>query len=427
MTMSSEDSHQDPIEEAVRQFVEAGWEGEDPEIDEFVRQYPGLHREIRQSIRVAQKIDVLFNSLVLADESDFENAVGEEDLVRQMVGSFQIVEMIGRGGMGVVYLARDTKLDRSVAIKSMPARLVGDSTTRMRFVREARLLASLNHPSIGVIYDIIEQDQDAAYLILEYVPGETLAERISRGSLAVEEALSIGRQVAEAISAAHKAGVVHRDLKPGNIKITPDDRVKVLDFGLAKPSTGDGRGCEIAASDRGRIIGTPAYMSPEQAHGKDTDWRTDIWSFGCILYEMLTGRLPFRGKTIMDMLAKIMEADPDWELLPQSTPRDVRDLLRRCLEKDPDRRLENVADAATEIGRILSGRTPAAYFSARSRTVATAIAVMILVVLTSVVLRLASDKQVSPSSKQMRLPGPDRGALQGDCTRSYFPTRTSVR
>jgi len=270
------DKQENVIEEAVRQFVDARWQGKEPDIDEFVRQYPGLDYQIRQRIQDVQKIDALFDSLVQSDESDFEEAAAGQDLVGQKVGSFEIVEMIGRGGMGVVYLARDTKLDRSVAIKSIPAKLADDSTTRMRFHREAKLLASLNHPNIAVIHEIIEQDKDTDYLVLEYVPGESLVQRIAREPLKMEEALSIAQQIAQAVSAAHKKGIIHRDLKPGNIKLTPEGRVKVLDFGLAKPSVSEGKNVEITATQPGHIIGTPAYMSPEQARGKDTDQRTDI-------------------------------------------------------------------------------------------------------------------------------------------------------
>ncbi|UCG58910.1 MAG: protein kinase, partial [Phycisphaerales bacterium] len=280
------------------------------------------------------------------------------------IGSFEIVEMIGRGGMGVVYLARDTKLDRSVAVKSLPAELASDSTTRMRFRREAKLLASLNHPNIAVIHEIIEQEEDASYLVLEYVPGETLAQRIAREPLKLEEALSIGQQVSEAVSAAHDKGVIHRDLKPGNIKITPEDKVKVLDFGLAKVSISEEKNVEDTVTQPGRVIGTPAYMSPEQARGKSTDHRTDIWSFGCIMYEMLTGNVPFEGETATDTVARILEREPDWEVLPQETPTNIRDLLRRCLEKDPRRRLRDIGDAGIELRETLT--LPATATAARA-------------------------------------------------------------
>jgi serine/threonine-protein kinase len=219
-----DDNQESIIEKAVQQFVHAQLRGEEPDIDEFAKKYPGLDSQIRESIRDLQRIDTLFDSIVQADESDFEDTVTGHELVGQKIGSFEIVEMIGRGGMGVVYLARDTKLKRSVAVKSMPVELQADSTTRTRFRREAELLASLNHPNIAAIYEIIEQDEGGGCLILEYVPGETLAQRIAREPLKLEQALSIGQQVAEAISAAHEKGVVHRDLKPGNIKSRRKER-----------------------------------------------------------------------------------------------------------------------------------------------------------------------------------------------------------
>ena len=346
MTESVDDNQERMIEDAVQQFVDAQLRGEEPDIDEFVKKYPALDHQIRENIQDLQKINGLFTSIVQADESDFDSTVPGDDLVGQKMESFEIVEMIGRGGMGVVYLARDTKLDRSVAMKSMPADLQANSTARTRFRREAKLLASLNHPNIAVIHDIIEKDEGAAYLILEYVPGETLAERIAREPLQLRQALSIGRQVAEAISAAHEKGVTHRDLKPSNIKITPEGKVKVLDFGLAKAVGGEALDQKSTITQPGRVIGTPAYMSPEQARGKPTDTRSDIWSFGCVLYEMLTGKVPFEGETVSDTLVSVLEREPDWDTLPQTTPANIQVLLRRCLEKEPHRRLRDMGDIA---------------------------------------------------------------------------------
>ncbi|MGB2865297.1 MAG: serine/threonine-protein kinase, partial [Sedimentisphaerales bacterium] len=274
MAESLDYNQQSIVEKAVQQFVDAQLRDQEPDIDEFVKKYPGLDRQIRENIRDLQKIDGLFHTIVQADMSDFDDTDSGLDIVGQKIGSFEIIEMIGRGGMGVVYLARDTKLDRSVAIKSMPVELQADATARMRFRREAKLLASLNHPNIAVIHDIIEQDDDSGYLVLEYIPGQTLTERIAHKPVKLEEALSIGRQIAEAISAAHEKGVVHRDLKPGNIKITPEGRVKVLDFGLAKATVTEGSS-EVTDTQPGHIIGTPAYMSPEQARGQPIDKRSD--------------------------------------------------------------------------------------------------------------------------------------------------------
>jgi len=399
------DKQENVIEEAVQQFVNARWQGQEPDVDEFVRQYPGLDRQIRQSIQDMQKIDALFDSLVQADQSDFEDMVAGQALIGQKIGSFEIMEMIGQGGMGVVYLAHDTKLDRSVAIKSMPAELARDPIVRARFQREAKLLASLSHPNIAVIHDILEQGEGAGYLVLEYVPGETLAGRIAREPLELAEALSIGRQVAEAVSTAHERGVVHRDLKPGNIKITPDGRVKVLDFGLAKAPVSKGKNSETTYTQLGRVIGTPAYMSPEQARGNAADHRMDIWSFGCIMFQMLTGHLPFEGETATDTLAQIIEREPNWELLPQKTPMNIRVLLRRCLEKDPRRRLRDIGDAGIEISETLS--LPATGLTvtipAESRRMAMIIGAAIIIVVSTIAVWLISSKQTQPASKEIRL------------------------
>jgi serine/threonine protein kinase len=354
MADSSSNNRENEFEKSLRQFIDARMRGEKPDIDEFVNKYPEFEDQIRQKVQSFRKIDALFDTIMQPEGNEFADAVTGDDLVGQKIGSFEIVEMIGRGGMGVVYLARDTKLDRLVAIKSMPAELQASSTARTRFTREARLLASLSHPNIGVIHDIIEQAEGNAYLVLEYVPGETLAERMAREPLRLKDALSIGLQIAEAVSAAHEEGIIHRDLKPSNIKITPDGRVKVLDFGLAKTFVSKSATVEPTVTQAGRVIGTPAYMSPEQARGHPTDRRTDIWSFGCLLYEMLTGHLPFEGETTTDILARIIEREPDWGLLPRETPSNIRVLLWRCLAKDPRRRLQHIGDAVLEIDETLN-------------------------------------------------------------------------
>ena len=265
------------------------------------------------------------------------------------IGPFRIEQELGRGGAGVVYLAHDTKLDRQVAIKSIPPELADNPKARSRFSREARVLASLNHPNIATIYEEFEEVEGVGYLILEYVPGQTLAERIVRKPLKLEETLSTALQIAEAVAAAHEHDVIHRDLKPGNIKITPEGKVKVLDFGLAKAVGGQALDKQSTVTEPGRVIGTPAYMSPEQARGKPTDKRSDIWSFGCILYEMLTGKIPFKGETISDTLAAILEHEPDWQALPESTPTNIRVLLRHCLDKEPRRRVRDIGDIAITV------------------------------------------------------------------------------
>jgi serine/threonine protein kinase len=416
MAESMDNNHEVIIKEAVQQFIDAQLRGEKPDIEEFVRQYPNLEHQIRESIQDAQRIDALFDTLIQADESDFAETMTFQDLVGKNVGSFEIKEIIGRGGMGVVYLAHDTKLDRSVAVKSMPAELQASSTAQARFKREAKLLASLDHPNIAVIHEIVEEKK-SSYLILEYIPGQTLAEQIANKPLNLEEALSIGQQVAEAVSAAHDKGVIHRDLKPGNIKITPDGRVKVLDFGLAKVSSTEAESVETAVTQPGRVMGTPAYMSPEQARGKPTDKRSDIWSFGCIMYQMLSGQLPFEGETATEILARVIEREPDWEVLPQEIPMNIRTLLRRCLEKKPQRRLQHIGDAVIEINETLNipvtappVTTPSStslkpQIGARHklRTAAMIVVAACVIVLFIVAVQFVSKKEVQPSSKEIRV------------------------
>jgi serine/threonine protein kinase/Tol biopolymer transport system component len=274
-------------------------------------------------------------------------------LVGRRLGGYSIRTVLGVGGMGEVYRAYDDTLGREVAIKVLPAVFVDDPERRVRFEREARLLASLNHPNIAAIYGVEEAD-GVRGLVLELVEGETLAERIQaagRDGLPIADVLAIARQIADALDAAHDKGIVHRDLKPANIKITPAGTVKVLDFGLAKavnagPDTDSGR------SHEGAILGTTAYMSPEQARGQSVDKRADIWAFGCVLYEMLTGRLTFAGDTTSDTIAKILERDPDWSVLPKTTPASIRRLLLRCFVKDPRRRLRDIGDVRIELDAI---------------------------------------------------------------------------
>jgi serine/threonine protein kinase/dienelactone hydrolase len=256
------------------------------------------------------------------------------------IGPFRIERELGRGGAGVVYLAHDTKLDRSVAIKSVPAELADDPAAQSRFLREAKLLASLNHPNIAAIHEELEEAEGAVYLVLEYVPGLTLGERIAKGGLTLKETLSIACEIAEAILYAHDKGVIHRDLKPGNIKITPEGRIKVLDLGIAK-MIGAPSPAAVTITEPGQVIGTPGYMSPEQARGNPADHRTDIWSFGCILYEMLAGTCPFPGPTASEALASILKTDPDWQRLPAEAGADIREIIHKCLAKDPTQRYQS--------------------------------------------------------------------------------------
>ncbi len=343
------------VDEAVREFAEAQLRGDKPDIEELVRRYPDFEHRIRQKIREFQAVDSLLSSLVRIDEDDFAATSAGTELIGRKIGAFEITEVLGRGGMGVVYLARDSKLDRLVAVKSIPPELATDTTSRMRFQREAKLLASLSHPNIAVIHDMIEEKDGIAYIILEYIPGQTLAERIAHKPMKVREALSIAAQITEALSAAYEQGVIHRDLKPSNIKITPDGNIKILDFGLAKAVRFESTAQQSSVTHEGRIVGTPAYMSPEQARGQMVDHRSDIWAFGCILYEMLTGTVPFPGETISDTLACILDREPDWQALPKTTPVNIQVLLHRCLEKDVHKRLQHIGDARIEISGTLSG------------------------------------------------------------------------
>jgi Tol biopolymer transport system component len=269
------------------------------------------------------------------------------ELIGRQIGVYQVVALLGAGGMGEVYRARDTKLRRDVAIKVLPTAFTFDPERRARIEREARVLASLSHPNVGAIYGLEESD-GAVLLVLELIEGVTLAERIAKRPLPVIEALAIARQITDALDAAHEKGIVHRDLKPANIKIAPDGTVKVLDFGLAKltqpPDSAVAAPLTTLATSEGLVIGTPAFMSPEQARGLTVDKRTDIWAFGCVVYEMLTGLEAFPGTTVSDRIAAIIERDPDWSALPSGTPPAVRDLLRSCLEKDPKRRLRDIGD-----------------------------------------------------------------------------------
>ena len=326
------------------------------------------------------------------------------------VGAYEIVAPLGAGAMGEVYRARDTKLNRTVALKVLPERFALDPDRLGRFAREAQLLARLNHPNIAAIYGLEESHPSTGSgqaavkaLVLELVEGPTLAERI--GALSVAEALTIARQIAEALEAAHEQGIIHRDLKPANIKIARNGVVKVLDFGLAKvwdgASQSDASGLPtLTATALGTpiVVGTPAYMSPEQARGQSLDRRTDIWAFGCVLYEMLTGRRPFGGDTISDTLAAILEREPDLTVLPAASPPPIRRLLRRCFEKDRTRRLADMADARLDIDDALSGSdtdAPLALSISRGRERLTWGSSMLLVGLTAAALVAWATRPVS--------------------------------
>ena len=269
------------------------------------------------------------------------------------LGPYSVTAKIGEGGMGEVYQARDTKLDRDVALKGLPEAFTADPDRLARFEREAKVLASLNHPNIGSIYGL-EEAEGVRALVLELVEGPTLADRIKHGPIAVDEALPIAKQIAEALEAAHEQGVIHRDLKPANIKVKDDGTVKVLDFGLAKAFQPDASDPSVSASptisltaaatQMGMVIGTAAYMSPEQASGKAVDRRADVWAFGVVLYEMLTGTRPFVGDDVSKTLAHVIAIDPDWSTLPMSVPPVFGTFLRGCLEKNPKQRVQAIGD-----------------------------------------------------------------------------------
>ena len=280
------------------------------------------------------------------------------------LGHYEVLGHIGSGGMGEVYRARDNKLQREVALKLLPKAFAQDPERLARFRREAQVLAQLNHTNIAAIYSV-EQSGETHFLVMELAPGETLRDRIKRGPVPIEEALDIAKQIAAGLEAAHEKPIVHRDLKSANVKGTPEGVVKILDFGLARAFAADAGSSDPADSPTltgmtapGTILGTAAYMSPEQARGKTVDKRTDIWALGCVLYEMLTGKHAFEGEDVTDILASVVKSEPDWQALPEATPTKVRELLRRCLQKDKDRRSRDAAEIQLQIQEALEAPAP---------------------------------------------------------------------
>ena len=331
-----------------------------------------LRREVESLLAQGASAEAALTRGAVVAAAGLVTDIGRSVLAGRRLGTYQILAPLGAGGMGEVYRARDTRLGRDVAIKILPRAFTADADRLARFEREARVLASLNHPHIAAIYGIedapIDSGPQVRALVLELVEGETLGDRITRAGskgLPVKEALDIARQIADALDAAHEKGIVHRDLKPANIKITPQGIVKVLDFGLAKlESAAKGQAAVRDATEaptitvddtrEGVLVGTAAYMSPEQARGQAVDKRTDIWAFGCVLYEMLTGRGAFNAPTLSDTLARVLEREPDWQQLPRRTPARIRDLLHRCLEKEPGGRLNDLQAARRDIKAYLT-------------------------------------------------------------------------
>ncbi len=350
-------------------------------LDRTCDQDTELRREVESLLAHQEEAASFMGQPAMEIVSGLEDTGMHESIIGRRVGVYEIHSLIGKGGMGEVYEARDTRLQRAVAIKTLPDAFSTDPSRVARFEREARILASLNHANIAVIYGLEESD-GASFIVQELVPGDTLDDRLERGPIRTKESLELALQIAEALEAAHEQGVIHRDLKPANIKVTPEGKVKVLDFGLAKAVAGEGSDAAVTlsttASGNGHILGTPAYMSPEQARGETLDRRSDIWSFGCVLYEMLTGRRAFPGGTVSDTIAAILDREPDWTLLPQDTPANLRALLRRCLEKDVRRRLQHIGDGRIEIGDALQAPfvVPEPEPGTRGRFIAVALATL---------------------------------------------------
>jgi serine/threonine protein kinase len=331
------------------------------------------------------------------------------------IGPYEVTAQIGIGGMGEVYRATDTNLKRAVAIKVLPESVATDKDRLARFQREAEVLASLNHPNIAAIYGLERSDRVSA-LVMELVEGPTLADRIGHGRISVEEALPIAKQIAEALEAAHEQGIIHRDLKPANIKVRADGTVKVLDFGLAKaldssPATIDASHSPTITSPAmmtgvGVLLGTAAYMAPEQARGKPVDRRADIWAFGCVLYEMLAGQPAFTGQTVSDIVAVVLKNEPDWTALTADIPVPVRSLLRRCLKKDPTQRLHDSADARIEIEEAITQPSPQPQAAEMSR-LRTSLQIggwltAVLLAIALLVTRAGSLGPASPNPQAMR-------------------------
>jgi serine/threonine protein kinase len=366
----------------------------------------GIRSEVESLIARADRDGQRLHSLV--NDAVVQALASGTSLVGQTIRHYSVTALIGSGGMGEVYRAHDTKLKRDVAIKVLPAHLAADPERISRFKRESELLATLNHPNIAAIYGV-EEAGITRCLILELVDGETLQERLQRGPIRVQETLELARQIAEALEAAHQKGIVHRDLKPANIKVTSGGKAKVLDFGLARIFEPKLAAKELSdsptISQQGLLIGTLPYMSPEQARGESADRAADIWAFGAVLFEMLSRKQAFSGQTRTDILASVVKTDPDWNALPDDTPSTIRTLLRRCLEKNGNRRIHDIADARLEIEDALTSPSlsPTAPVRHTSRTHQLAWIIAGALALASMVLMLSYRFWRSPEPRVIRL------------------------
>src|SRR5262245_19763783 len=325
-------------------------------------------------------------------------AEGNADTLREeewRLGPYRVLHQLGKGGMGIVYLAIDTRNQRQVAIKVLPKGRESEEDSLARFIREGRMLSELNHPNIAKIYDQFESDGKPC-IVLEYVPGDTLADRLRSRALPMGESLQYALQIADALKAAHDRRIVHRDLKPANIKITPEGKIKILDFGLAKRFYGETQpGGEhntrsLSVTESGMLIGTPAYMSPEQWNGQSIDQRADLWAFGCLIYEMLSGRPPFAGNTRAETMKRVFDASPDWQALPSNTPLVIQNLLLRCFQRDANQRLQNAEEARRTVAEAITAnrfalllylRTWFWKLDRRTKMVFTAVALVLLAAL----------------------------------------------
>src|SRR5262245_5145047 len=355
-------------------------------------------------------------------------------MIGTKLAHYEITSHLGSGGMGDVYQATDSKLGRSVAIKFRPEAFSHDNDRVARFEREARVLASLNHSNIAAIHGL-EESGERKFLVMELVEGETLAERIKRGPIPVAESLGIAKQICEALEAAHEKGVIHRDLKPANVKITPEGKVKVLDFGLAKAlestpanaAASNSPTLSMAATNAGLILGTAAYMSPEQAKGRTVDRRTDVFALGAVLYEMLTGKAAFEGEDVPDILGAVLKSEPDWTRLPSDTPAAIQRLLRLCLQKDAKKRRQTATDVRIDIEQALSAppvpATAVPPARKRSEQIAWAIAVVALIAVgTLLAAAYFVPAPASPVVSRFLIEFPPEASLNPGTAASPFPT-----